>query len=81
MVTLWLFPHNIYTTVKVTKVFVDIGVKLYGFPKTIVSDRDLIFLSQLWEELFTLSGTKLLHSSAYHPQTDGQTEDVDRGLG
>lgn len=70
-----------YTTAKVASVFVEMVVKLHGFPKTIVSDQDSVFLSQFWTEMFALSGTTLLHSSAYYPQTDGQTEVVNRGLG
>ncbi|GJU53978.1 reverse transcriptase [Tanacetum coccineum] len=42
---------------KVAEVFLDMVVKLHGIPKTIVSDRDPIFLSKLWTELFGLSGT------------------------
>ena len=56
--------------------FVEGIVKLHGMPKTIVSDWDPIFISKFWHEFFTLSGAQLKMSSAYHPQTDGQTEVV-----
>lgn len=48
--------------------------KLYGMPKTIIGDRDSIFLSNFRRELFDLQGCTLKYISAYHPQTDGQTE-------
>ncbi|KAF7144954.1 hypothetical protein RHSIM_Rhsim04G0143300 [Rhododendron simsii] len=58
----------------VAKVFFDQVFKLHGLPSTIVSDRDVVLTSHFWHELFTLQGCKLCLSTAYHPQTDGQTE-------
>ena len=49
-------------------------------PKAIIFDRDPVFTSNLWQELFRLTDTKLLMSPAYHPQTDGQTERLNQCL-
>jgi transposase InsO family protein len=49
-------------------------VCLHGVPKKIVSDRGTQFTSRFWEKLHEAMDTKLNFSSAYHPQTDGQTE-------
>ena len=55
-------------------------LNLHGVPKTIVSDQGPQFVSKFWSELHKSLGTKLLHSSAYHPQTSGQTERVNQIL-
>ncbi|KAF1332749.1 reverse transcriptase, partial [Globisporangium splendens] len=62
------------------KVFVDVVFRLHGLPVEIVSDRDTRFTSKFWRALFGLLDTKLAMSTAAHPETDGQTERVNRVL-
>ena len=54
--------------------------RLHGIPSVIVSDRDSRFTSELWQSLMRYLGTKLNISTAYHPQTDGQSERTNRTL-
>ena len=64
----------------VAEAFINNIVKIHGFPKTIVSDRDRVFISSFWQQLFKAQGTTLAMSSSYHPQSDGQTENLNKTL-
>lgn len=65
---------------QVAKAFLENIYKLYGLPKTIVCDRDPVFVSHFWQELFCLHRVNFNMSSYYHPQIDGQSEAVNRCL-
>ena len=65
---------------ELARLFLDNIVRLHGFPRSIISDRDPRFLSHFWKELFSLTETTLRFSMANHPQTDGQTERTNRTL-
>ena len=69
-----------FTVVIVAKAFNSHMVRLHGITTSIVSDRDKVFISSFWHTLFQLQRTKLCMSSSYHPQSDGQTEVVNRTL-
>jgi hypothetical protein len=69
-----------YSASSVARVFMDNVYKLHGLPATIVNDRDPVFLSHFWQQLFQHQGVNLHHSTAYHPQSNGQTEVVNRCL-
>ncbi|GAU45812.1 hypothetical protein TSUD_115000 [Trifolium subterraneum] len=69
-----------YNSKTVAEAFMNNIVKLHGLPKSIVSDRDKVFTSKFWRRLFELQGTTLAMSSAYHPQSDGQSEILNKCL-
>jgi len=77
--------HFLPTTAAVTaegtaKLFYDGVVKYHGLPSEIISDRDVRFASRFWQALADCHGTRVALSTAFHPQTDGQTERMNRTL-
>jgi hypothetical protein len=69
-----------YTASKVAELFVNYVYRLHGLPLSLVSDRDPIFTSHFWREVFRATGTQLKLSTANHPETDGQTERVNQSI-
>src|ERR1700720_1821315 len=77
-----LIPINTMTTAsELVLLYVKEVVRLHGFPHSIVSNRDLKFTSKFWKETHRLLGTKLLMSTAFHPQMDGATERANCSVG
>ena len=63
-----------YTLERLAKMYIKEIVRLHGIPVTIVSDIDTRFVGRFWKSLHKALGTKVVFSTAYHPQTDGQSE-------
>jgi transposase InsO family protein len=81
--TLTKMVHLVPTTTSATaektaRLYVDYVWKLHGVPKEMVTDRDPLFTSRFMKALAEIIGTRQSMSTAYHPQTDGQTERVNR---
>ena len=71
--------HFIPTTTKETaKLIFDNIVRFHGLPSVIISDHDTRFTSNFWKSLFELLDTKLSMSTSFHPQSNGQTEIMNR---
>ena len=69
-----------YLTKHYAELYINRILCLHGVPKTIISDRGTQFIARFWEQLHACLGTHLIRSSAYHPQTDGQTERINQIL-
>jgi hypothetical protein len=72
--------HTRFTAEKYAKICIACILCLHGVPTTIVSDQGSQFFSRFWEQLHASLRTHLVHSSAYHLQTDGQIERVNQIL-
>jgi hypothetical protein len=74
----FIIVNSTYSAKDYAEVYLDRIVRLHGIPKTIISDRGPQFIARFWEQLHENLGTKLICSSTYHPQTDGQMERVNQ---
>ena len=69
-----------HTADSLVRIYIEQIVRLHGIPDGIVSDRGATFTSRFWRSFQEALGTRLDFSSAFHPQTDGQTERVNQVL-
>ncbi|WVZ58668.1 hypothetical protein U9M48_008910 [Paspalum notatum var. saurae] len=73
--------NTTYSGARLAELYISRIVCLHGVPKKIISDRGSQFTSRFWEQLHDSLDTKLRFSTAYHPQTDGQTERTNQVFG
>jgi len=71
---------TIYRAQHYAELYISHIMSLHGVPRTIISDRGAQFIARFWERFHAALGTQLIRSSAYHPQTDGQTERINQIL-
>jgi transposase InsO family protein len=76
----FILVNTRYDAQKYAEIYVARLLYLHGVPKMIISDRGSQFVAHFWKQLHASLGTHLIHSSAYHPQTDNQTERVNQIL-
>ena len=72
--------HHTVDAPGLAELYIQHVFRLHGVSRRVVSDRDSKFTSDFWRHVFKRLGTKLHMSSGYHPQTDGQTERMNRTL-
>ena len=70
--------ENKKTAEDLARIFAHEIWRLHGLPRDIVSDRDSRFTSNTWKDILAVTGIRLRMSTAFHPQTDGQTERVNQ---
>jgi hypothetical protein len=67
-----------YTATSIARAFFDNIVRLHRFPTSIVSDRDPVITGNVWHDLFWMADVKLRMSTTFRPQTDSQSEVVNK---
>jgi len=72
--------NTTYSAKRYAEIYLDQIDRLHRVSKTIIYDRGALFVARFWEQLQESLVTKLIRSSAYHPQTDGQTERINQIL-
>jgi len=72
--------HTTVTAEGAARLFLHYVWKLYGLPKRVISDRGPQFIALFTKELYRLLGIRVFSSTAWHPQTDGQTEHINQEL-
>jgi hypothetical protein len=78
--THFIAVHTTYSVQQYAELYMDQIFRLHGTLKTIISDRGTQFVAHFWEQLHERLGTKLIRSSSYHLQIDGQTERINQIL-
>jgi hypothetical protein len=72
--------HSSVTAPGLARITMNEVVRHHGVPSSLVSDRDVRFIATFWKSLWKLMGTSLNMSTAFHPETDGQTENSNRSI-
>ena len=73
----WIPTNKELTALEAAELHFDHTDKRFGIPDSIISEQDPLFISKTYKSLMKLCNVKQQISTAYHPQTDGETEQVD----